>query len=68
MLGVEDVLEGVEDNERGDILQPRKGKKKSNGDCHGVGSLRNIMMNAELQKCMIAMVEAMKVDNPGRVS
>jgi len=64
---VEDDLEGGEDNKRGGSQKPRKGKKKM-GDHDEVGSLRNMMMIAELLKCMIAAVEDMKVGDPERVS
>jgi len=33
-----------------------------------VGSLRNIMMTTELQKCLTSVVEDMKVGDPARVS
>jgi hypothetical protein len=39
MIGVEDDLEGGEDNKRGGSLKPRKGKKRRMGDRDVVGSL-----------------------------
>jgi len=67
MIGVEDDLEGGEDNKRGGSRKPRKGKKKMS-DRDLVGSLRNIMMTAELLRFMTAVGEDMKVGDPERVS
>ena len=67
MIGVEDDLEGGEDNKRGGSRKPRKGKMKKS-DRDGVGSLRNMMMTAESQRYMTVAVEDMKVGDPERVS
>jgi len=68
MIGVEDDLEGGEDNKSGGSLKPWKEKKRRMSDCDEVGLLRNMMMTAESQKFMTAGVEGMKVGDPGRVS
>jgi hypothetical protein len=67
MIGVEDDLEGEEDNKRGGSQKPRKGKKRRMGDRDEVGSLRNMMMTAELQRFRTAAVEDMKFGDPVRV-
>jgi hypothetical protein len=66
MIGVEDDLEGGEDNKRGGSLKPRKEKKVSDRDV--VGSLRGMMIAGESQRCLTAAVEDMKVGDPVRVS
>jgi len=67
MIGVEDDLEGGEDNKRGGSRKPWKERKKRS-DRDVVGSLRNIRMIAESLRFMIAVVEDMKVGDPKRVS
>jgi len=67
MIGVEDDLEGGEDNKRGGSRKPQKGKMKMS-DRDVVGSLRNMMMTAELRRFMTVVVEDMKVGDPERVS
>ena len=68
MIGVEDDLEGGEDNKRGGSKKPRKKKKRRMSDLDKVGSLRDMMMTVESRRCMTAAVEDMKVGDPGRVS
>jgi hypothetical protein len=68
MIGVEDDLEGGEDNKSGGSLKPRKEKKRRMGVRDGVGSLQNLKMAEESQRCMTAEAEDMKVGNPERVS
>jgi len=60
MIGEEDDLEGGEDNKRGRSQKPRKGKIEIS-DRDKFGSLRNMMINAESQKCMTAVVEGIKI-------
>jgi len=67
MIGVEDNLEGGEDNKREGSRKPRKERKKWS-DRDIVGSFRNIRMIAESLRFMIATVEDMKVGVPERVS
>jgi len=67
-MGTKDDLEGGEDNNSGESRKPRKRKKRRMSDCNEVGSLRNMKIIAELQRCMIAAVEDMKVGDPERVS
>jgi hypothetical protein len=68
MIGVEDDLEGGEDNKRGGSLKPQKGKKRRMGDHDKIGSLQNMMMAEESWRFMTAQVEDMKVGDPVRVS
>jgi hypothetical protein len=68
MIGVEDDPEGGEDNKSGGSLKPQKEEKRRMSDRDGVGSLQNMMMTGELQRCMTATVEDMKVGDPVRVS
>jgi len=68
MIGVEDDLEGGEDNKSGGSLKSWKEKKRRMSDRDEVGSLRDMMMTAESQRFMTAGVEGMKVGNPVRVS
>jgi hypothetical protein len=68
MIGVEDGLEGREDNNRGGSLKPRRAKKRRMGDRDEVGSLRNMKMAEESRRCMTAEAEGMKVGDPVRVS
>jgi len=68
MIEVEDDPEGGEDDKCVGSLKPRKGKKRRKGDCDVVGSLRNMMIAAESQRFMTAVVEGMKVGDPVRVS
>jgi len=67
MIWVEDDLEGAENNKRGGSQKPRKGKVKMS-DPDVVGSLRDMLMAAELRGCVTAMVEDMEVGDPERVS
>jgi len=67
MIGVEDNLEGGEDNKRGGSRKPWK-IRKMRSDRDEVGSLRDIMMTAESQRFMTAAVEGMQVGDPERVS
>jgi len=64
MIGAEDDLEGGEDNKSGESLKPRKKKKRTIRDYDEVGSLRDIMIAGELQRCMTATAEDMKVGDP----
>jgi len=68
MIGVEDDLEGGEDNKSGGSQKPRKEKKRRMSDHDEVRLLRHMMMLAESQRCMTAKVEDMKVGDPERVS
>jgi hypothetical protein len=67
MIGVEDDLEGGEDNKRGGSRKPRKNKKRKS-DRDEVGSLRNMMMAEGSRRCMTAEAEDMKVGDRERVS
>jgi len=68
MIGAEDDLEGGEDNKRGGSRKPWKKKKRRMSDLDEVGSLRDMMMAAESQRCMIAGAGDMTVGDPVRVS
>ena len=68
MIGVEDDLEGGEDNKSGGSLKPRKVKKRRMGDRDEVGSLQNMKIAEELRRCMTAEAEGMKVGDPVRAS
>jgi len=67
MLGVEDDLEGGEDNKSEGSLKPRKEEKSRKGDSDGVWSLPNIVITTELQWYITAVVEHVKVGHPKRV-
>jgi hypothetical protein len=67
MIGVEDNLEGGEDNKSGGSRKPQKNKRRM-GDLDDVGSLRNMMMAEESQRYMITEVEDMKVGDPVKVT
>jgi hypothetical protein len=68
MIGVEDDSEGGEDKQSGRSLKPRKGKKRRMSDRDEVGSLRDMKIAEESQRCMTAKAEDMKVGDPVRVS
>jgi hypothetical protein len=68
MIGVEDDLEGGEDNKSGGSLKPRKEKKRRMSSRDEVGLLRNMMITGESLRFMTAAVEDMKVGDPVRVS
>jgi len=68
MIGVEDDLEGGEDNKSGGSLKPRKVIKRMMSDRNVVGSLQNMMIARELQRFIIAALEDKKVGDLVRVS
>jgi hypothetical protein len=68
MMGVEDDLEGGEDNKSGGSLKPQKGKKRRMSNRDEVGLLRSMKIAEESQRCMIAKAEDMKVGDPVRDS
>jgi len=57
MIGVEDNSEGGEDKQSGRSRKPQRKRKKKMGGRDVVGSLQNMMMTAESQRCMTAVVE-----------
>ena len=68
MSGVENDLEGGEDNKRGGSLKPWKGKRKNMSDRDGVRSLQAMMMAEESWRCLTVEGEDIKVGDPARVS
>jgi len=68
MIGVEDDLEGGEDNKSEGSLKPRKERKRRMSGHDKVGSLRNMKMAGESRRFMTAAAEDMKVGDPVRVS
>jgi len=63
MIGVEDDLEGREDNKRGDSQKPQKRKRRMS-NCDEVGLSPSMMMIAESRTCMTVTVEDMKSWRP----
>jgi len=68
MIGMENDMEGGEDNKRRGSLKSRKREKRRKGNRDEVGSLQNMMMAEESLRYMIAEVEDMKVGDPVSVS
>jgi hypothetical protein len=68
MIGVEDNLEGGEDNKSGQSLNPQKREKRRMGSRDVVGLLQNMMMTGESRRYKTAAVDDMKVGNPVIVS
>jgi hypothetical protein len=68
MIGVEDDLEGGENNKSGGSVKPRKGRKRRKSDRDEVVSLREMMMTGELPSCVTAAVDDMTVGYPVSVS